>query len=482
MRKPKHYSVLEVLNFSDVGLTFEFYSTKASNFIVEELGSLIGKNVILTNENCFHPSYSSAILLKEYEAKRARYQFTIAQQNYHSVLPIIDSVSKWISESCETTIDTQLKVSLSFNHRHLDTLTSISMMNPTRLILKFDESEVYKRFPEQRNSPYALSIKNLAPITNYINESEFENNIRYILTTPYAEFYGINFKEYTRGILECNYVGGFEYADKPEEIKQILEYFIMKVYQTINEEDEYNDFERFEIKRLTENFDKMQMAYYNPEVFLKEFANLKVYVDLKTSTQTLKTYWDVLRKPLFELIVNGGLREGQFNYDAQIGRFQLRKGRVGGISLKNMDLVSCDLTGIMENCSFVTCDIKRARIYNSKMIRGNKISESYLEGASMNKSNELNKCFVLNDEEMINCEVNESVIKFASPGKDIKVDEKSTVIIKEVPLPQNSDAIKVEGIRDYSWIKSMRKHEMKGFGNAYNKDTYTNNITKEEDD
>ena len=472
MLKPKSYSILEVLNFSQIGLVFEFYSTKETNFMVEELGSLIGKNIVITNDESFNPSYTNAILLKEYDAKRSRYQLSIAQQNYHSVIPIIDAVSGWISEHCETTFDTQLKVSLSFDHRHLQTLSSVSQMNPTKLILKFDENEVYKRFPEQKGSPYALSIKNLAPISNYINESEIENNIKYILTTPYAEYYGINFKEYTRGILQCNYIGGKDYSLKSKEIKDVLEYFIIKTYQSINEEDEFNDFEKFEIKRLTENFEKLQMAYYDPEVFLKEFSNIKVYVDLKTSVQTLKTYWNNLRKPIFEMIMSGGLREGQINYDAQLGRFQLRKGKLNGITLKDMDLVSCELSGVMEGSSFITCDIKKSRIYNSKFISHNKINESYLNSASVNKGNEINNCYILNKEEIINCKVKESLVKFATPGKNIEVDESSTIIVKQLPLPEKTNAVKIEGIRDYSWIKGLNKTEDKGFQNKYNRNTY----------
>jgi len=480
MMQPKSYSVLEVLNHSDVGLLFEFYSTKESGFIVKELSSLIGKNITITNNESFYPSYSNAILLKEYEAKRSRYQFKIARQNYHSVLPIIDEVCRWISENCETTLDTQLNISLSFNHAHLKTLSSISQMNPTRLILKFDENEVYKRFPEQKNSPYALSIKQLAPITNYINESQIENNIKYILRTPHAEFYGINFKDYTQGILECNYMGGPDYPEKPEEVKNILEYFILKTYQSINEDD-YTTFERHEMKRLTEGFDTTQMAYYDPEIFLREFKDLKVYVDLKTSLQTLKTYWNILRTPLFEMIINGGLREGQFNYDAQIGRFQLRKGKVKGISIQNMDLVSCELSGIMENCTFVTCNIDKARIYDGKFIRGNKINESYLKGASVNNGNEIIKSYVLNNDEIVNCDVNESIIKFATPGKRIKVDEKSTLIVRQETLPIKTEAVQVEEIRDYSWIKNMRKTTDEGFANLYKKNQYVNNITKDND-
>lgn len=474
MRKPRHYSVLEVLNFSEVGLVFEFYSTKESNFIVDDLTRLVSKNIVLTNESNYTPSYSNAILLKEYEATRSRYQLRIAQQNYHSIIPIIDSVTQWISESCETTLDTLLKVTLSFNHRQLDTLSSISQMDPTRLILKFDESEVYKRFPEQVNSPYALSIKNLAPITNYINEGEYENNIKYILTTPYSEFYGINFKEYTRGILECNYIGGKDYAEKTSEIKDVLEYLIIKTYQSINEED-YTDFETYEVKRLTEGYDKMQMAFYDPDVFMKEFANLKVYVDLKTSVQTIKTYWNILRKPLFEMIINGGLRQGTFNYDAQIGRFQLRKGVLNHAVIKDMDLVSCDVQGILENCSLVSCKISKARVYNSKLISNNKINESYMEGVSVNRGNEINKSYILNKGEMVNCNISETIVKFATPGKNLTADDRSTVVVKQIPLPAPSDAVNIDKPRDYTWIKSMNTKDNPGYGNLYDRGKYLKN-------
>jgi len=473
MRQPRHYSVLEVLNFCDLGFIFEFYSTKESNFIVSDLSRLIGKNVILTNETTFRPTYENAILLKEYDAKRSRYRFHLAPQNYHSVIPIIDEVTKWISESCETTYDTQLKVSLSFNHSHLETLSSVSMMNPTRLVLKFDENFVYQRFPEQKGSPYALSIKSFAPISNYINESEIERNINYILTTPHAEFYGIDFTNYTQGILECNYIGGKNYATKSIEIKEILEYFIIKAYQSLNEKD-LNAFEQYEIKRITENFDKIQMAFYDPEVFLNEFQNLKVYVDLKTSKQILKTYWNILRGPLFEMIINGGLKEGAFNYDTQIARFQLRKGRVGGTTVHDMDLVKCDLTGVFENCAFVGCNISKARLYNSKIISSNKISESFLGGASVNKENELSDCYVINNEEIVNCNVTRSVIKFATPGKDLEVDESSTIIVTEMSLPKISNAVQVDEIRDYSYIKSMRTsdNDNLSFQNKYDRKTY----------
>lgn len=471
MKKAKSYSVLEVLNFSDIGLIFEFYSTKESNFIISDLTNRISKNIILTNEEKYVPSYSNVILLKEYEAKRARYQLKIAEQNYHSILPIIDSITQWLSESAETSHDTQLKVSLSFNHRHLDTLYSISGMDPLRLVLKFDENFIYQRFPEQKHSPYALSIKSLSPITTYVNEKEIGKNINNILMLPSAKYYGIDFSNYSKGILECNYIGGKEYVRKSKEIKDIIEYFIIKSYQSLNEED-YSLFEINEIKRLTKEFGKIQMSYLNPEIFLKEFENIKVYVDLKTSTQILKSYWNVLRQPLFEMILNGNFRKGQFNYDADMGKFQLRNAEIGGTLLKNLDFFKCEITGVLENCTFQDCNIVNSRCYDSKFVNGNKIINSYLERASINKLNEVINSYIINNEEIINCSLKESVIKFATLGKDMTLDENSTLVVKKERLPEKTNAIQVEEIRDYSFIKKMKKTDDEGFQNLYDRNKY----------
>jgi hypothetical protein len=74
---------------------------------------------------------------------------------------------------------------------------------------------------------------------------------------------------------------------------------------------------------------------------------------------------------------------------------------------------------------------------------------------------------VENNDEMINCTVENSVIKFATLGKHLKVDENSTIVVHNVPLPLKTDAVKVEKVRDYTYIKDMRKSDDLGFQNEY---------------
>ena len=466
-QRAKHYSVLEVLNSSYIALNFSFYCTKNSADIVESLSSITGKNISLTHDNKTEPSYGNAILLKEYDAPNPKYNFLLSSHDYHSIIPLLEEVCDWLKKYATFDIDTQLKVKLSFDHSKLRTLRTISNMDPVKLVLKINEQFIYSRFPEQLDSPYSLSIKNLAPLSQFLNEEQIEQNIRYILESPHAEFYGIDFSEHTRGILTCNYIGGKEYAIKTKEAKDILEFFILKAYQSLNEES-YNKEELDEMKRLTKSFQSIQMAYWDPDIFLNEYKDLKVYVNLNTSRQILKTYWSVLRPVLFEMIVRGNLQRGMFNYDTALGRYQLKNGTLHNTKIKNMDLVSCQVSGIVENCNLVGCKINKSRIYDSLFIATNKITESYLKNVSLNKSNSISRSIIENQDEIINCEINESIVKYATLGANSRIDESSTIIVKQLPLPAKDMSLQVDEIRDYSWIKGMKNSsEDLGFQNEY---------------
>ena len=67
---PKNYSIQEVFNNTSIGLTFEFYSSKKTAFIAEDLAKPLGKTVVVTGDEKAMPTWSSAILLKEYNGKR----------------------------------------------------------------------------------------------------------------------------------------------------------------------------------------------------------------------------------------------------------------------------------------------------------------------------------------------------------------------------------------------------------------------------
>lgn len=471
MRKPKTYSIPELFSSTILGLTFEFYSSKATEFIIEELSNVTMKNIVITNDYNHEPSYTRAVLIKEYEGEKPRYSFKMAQQRYDSIVPILKEVLSWISETSQCTQDTLLRVNMTFDHKHLQTLHTISKMNPQKLILKINEDYIYQRFPLQEDSPYAFSVKHISPMSETTYTQDLLKNVNYIIGIPQESYYGINFKDQTRGILEYNYIGGESYAEKQNEILEIIQYYVLTTYQSLNE-IEYNKEEIRTLKKLTEEFNKIQEVYYDPSLFSTLYPEVKVMVDLRMDEQLIKTYWHKIRNQLFETVINQKMSKGTFNYDSDHAVFQLKNASLNCSKLKNFDLVQCDVRGILENCNFVSCEINEARVYNSKIVYNSEVNDSYLKQVTIDQKNVVERCFIENNRELLNCDITNSIIKFAGIGKNARLDE-STVVIDKQHDYKPVIGIEIEEIRDYNFIKDMAKSNKDHvFGNEYKRKTY----------
>ena len=109
------------------------------------------------------------------------------------------------------------------------------------------------------DSPYAMSVKTLMPISEAVYTIDIMKNVNYIIGTPKGKHFGVDFKNYHRGILEFNYIGGVDYSEKQKEIMELIEYYVIKTYQSINE-TEYSKAELSEMKFMTNQFFKVHEA------------------------------------------------------------------------------------------------------------------------------------------------------------------------------------------------------------------------------
>ena len=132
--RPKDYSVAEVYNSTKIGLRFDFYSSKKTEFISEDLAKSWGKAVIITDDHKAIPTWSSAILLKEFAGNKPRYQLKIAPQDYMTIGSGLGATLNWINENAALDYSTLLSVDLSFKHRELQTLMNIGDMNVGKMI------------------------------------------------------------------------------------------------------------------------------------------------------------------------------------------------------------------------------------------------------------------------------------------------------------------------------------------------------------
>lgn len=463
----KDFSIQEVFNATKIGFVFEFYSTQQTAFMAEDLSRICGKMVVITSEKTMTPTWTSPILLKEYEGKNPRYKFITSPQDFLSVEPILNGILEWINRTAKTDKSTGLQISLSYNNAILPTLNTISNMDVKKLILKIDEEYLFNRFPDRKDSPYSISVRTLIPVNEFVSSPSGIGEMKGSFIHPVANYYGIDFTDQTFGELKFNYIGGKDYAKKIKEISEALQYYIISTYQVLNI-PEYSHQMGINLERMFEDYSKIRRAYYDPAYFLSEFKNIKVGLDLKTDERIISTYWSKLREPITKLMMENGLREGKFNLDTEEGRFQIKDAKLVGGKIKGMDIVDCQIQSIIEDCGVWNCKINSSRLILSTLVTGNKVENSVLEKVRADRENSIKKSWIYNSGEIINCEVNESIIKNAGIGKEAKLDEECTVVEPKYKISPTPEPIQPDEIRDYKWLKGLNTEKKNdGFQNEF---------------
>lgn len=461
------YSIQEVFNSAWVGFVFEFYSTQETPFMAEDLSKICAKTVAVTSDKKMTPTWNNPILLKEYEGKNPKYKFITSPQDFLSVGPMLFGILEWIDQKAKTDKSTGLRVTLSFNNGTLQTLNTISNMDPTKLILKMDEDYLFQRFPERKNSPYAISVKNLLPTNEFISSPAAIGSFKAAFLQPSAPYYGVDLTEQRLGELHFNYIGGKDYGKNHKNITEALHYYILSTYQVLNAAG-YTAEMGVNLEKIFENYHIIRRIYYDPKWFLENIEGIQVGVDLKRDERIIEAFWPKLRDPLTRLMMENGFTKGKFNWDSEEGRFQIKEAHLRGGKITRMDIVDCDVQGVIEDCGLWNTKVNNSRIIFSTLAESNKIEDCILERVRADRNNSIKKSWIYNSGEVINCKVFESVVKDAAIGKEAKLDEECTVIEPKKKMVDIPKPVSVEGVRDYKWLKTLTGEKKdQGFQNEF---------------
>ena len=467
--KIRNYSVSEVFEHAIVNLTLDFYCSKHDGFIAEEVSQILDRSVTLSGDPTHLPTWTNSILLKEYDAKRSKYRLKIGPQEYNDMGPRLRFLLMWVNENATADDFSGVQAAVDYDHRYLRTAKTVSNIDTGKLLLKVNEKFLYEKFPTAVNNPRSLSIKRLSPLGGgFVNSSAVIHKLSNVFKLPVNEFYAVDFTNHHAGILKYNYIKGHDYAERPDDVLKVLEYYVITTYQALNETS-YTEFEERELARLTESYLNLRKLWYDYDRFARAYEGIKVMVDLNGHPDNVKTQWSRIRVPLFDIIFESGITEGKFNWDSDHGKFQLKGAELSGCNISDIELVKCKLNGcVIENTHAWGCEFDRSRVRNTTLVNKNKVRKSILDSVRADRYNEINESIVHNNGEIINCKVNDSILRNVGIGKAAKLNENITIIETREFRPELIKGVEVPEKRDYRWLRNLTGSESpKGFANEY---------------
>lgn len=454
MKIKKSYTEKEVLDGSKIGCEFEFFSNLPLEETARSIAKYIGKRVvipmalsnILEPKPLYHsPVNPSADIFKlepDYSGGKNMCELVTGPMSYREARNVLIKVFEWINSNGYTNERCSTHANISIDPNKIPTLSLIPQVQIAKFILDFDEQRIYDVFPERAESVYARSIKNIRPNKVLFYSPGLEEFSRATLTLPADEkYFGVNFLKAEKGYLEYRYMGGKDYQKKTRKILELIDYYILHLYNTLNFNGVFSENDRTKYKAMMEK----QQIYYKSFIkygeFKKNFPDIEVSMDLQHDDQTLQAVWGNLRDKLFDLVVSGAMKKGKFNYDTEAGRFQLRNTKIENCKVSDIEFIECEVQGIISRSWFYNCEVKNSRIEHSVAMKENVFNFSKISDTPLHMTNICNDCFIENKRHVINCEVNDGVIRNGEIGKLAKIS-KETMIVELIEPSESPGSFK----------------------------------------
>lgn len=450
-----HFDRLQALNASVIGFEFEFFSNMVRGRIVESLSKLLGKKIILSSK--YHskiPVTPDTFKLEpDYSGGSKMNELITGPIPYAEAIPVLIKVLKWIDENGWTNDKCAFQFNISFDKMRKDVVNRMENLDRLQFILGIDEGMIYSKFGNRTNNVYAKSIKKIVPRNRFSSIDDITTIDPKLFKLPDDKYYGANFTKLKDGYIEIRYLGGRDYQKKISDIREILDYIIIHLYNILSGRSTYSQKDLDTLKQMMKEYSKVVKSFSDPRAFFRNYPDFHLLVDLKGFEENIKTYFPIIRDKVFDLIVEGGVRHGFFNYDTSTGRFQLKDARCRDASyITDFDLLNCDIKGSrVINCNLYSCKVKNCQIEDSQLLTGNTIENSKVKNTSADYSNSLEECYIDCAGKSIDCNVKGGVIRKADLGRNANIS-KETEEVKDF-----DDVRKARFVSD-SRLKDVNTH------------------------
>ena len=325
----------------------------------------------------FHCGKKSLKHFEDYTVYGEDWQKTLETETmqYPSAKMELAKICGLIKEHAETQWDDILEVSVKFPTDTCD----VYRINALKLALSFDDSYLYKTFPDRKNRIGSR------PVSEIIKSGSTPDSVRCTLC---SNVYGIDMSRIGDNTISYRYIGGKDYQDKYQEISAITDKWVVDTYSVVTN-PEYTQDEMSKLSSLSKTETSFNDIFVSPDAFRKHYKNVTLMVDLYDIKGNENVFWASINermKQLFSTLRPNNDIKMTLNYDSDAGRLQIKNTSLYGVSgLRETDLVDCTISG----------DIANASLYFTKTINTNAEFCEFFNGCEITKS-KLNNCYIAN--------------------------------------------------------------------------------------
>ena len=381
-----------------VSFDLDFYCKFSIKKVAEKFGIILKENIELVDEENFEPSEGKYYIVKSYGHGKERYRFYTDKLIYAKARIVLISAFGVIKEFGYTDDSCIVNVTMSFN-RNISNI-NIRSMNILKFILEFNEDIPYRFFPNQKDSIYVKSIKNITPQNRFFRSENLKvEDFNYVL--PNMKYFGVIFDDIKDGNISFRYIGGEKYEYKIVEALELIGIYITYIQKSLFDSS-FSAKNKEELKKIIKKSEKILLAYESSTKFKEVFPDIKLTVDMDDNDQILKSKYVKFRDDIFELLSSSNITKGEINYDSAMSKIQAQKLTGNIYEIEDWEFVNCDLSiEFAMNCNFFDCklnnsSISRCNVYRHSIIKKSKILDTYI-----NRTCEITDTFIHGQQSMI---------------------------------------------------------------------------------
>lgn len=385
------------LKNSILGMEFEFYMKDLSFYKTLELLNQQLTPVKVWGFREYHsdftPDANNFKIEPDLSGGSNMIELVTGPMDYYDAKFYLIKIIKFIQTYGYTNEKCSIHFNLSFNGDK-----NLNDLNILKLILNTDEEEIYRYYPSRKNNVYAKTIKKIIPFKEYdffnIPISVVKNNLR----LPNDKYYGINFlninndKETQR--LEFRYIGGKDFEKNLGQLIYFMERFIINTYESIDALFTSEDTAKLE-EFLEDNIGNFKnLSKYDN--FIVDFPTIQLQINQDNNYDIVSTYYEKIYSRIFNLIESTqDLKECIINYVIEKQTIEIVDANFRtSATLRNYDLINCQVEGIFEDCYFIGSEIKNSQVSKSKLQHSD-ADNSKILNCKVEQS-ELTNCYFMN--------------------------------------------------------------------------------------